>query len=118
MYKAGTVAVMVSDIERSIQFYTEKLGLTLRLPGDHWAEVQAPGFTIGLHQVGDNDPKPGASGSISIGFQVENLEPAMGTLRDKGIQFGPQIVDEGNVRLAFFADPDGNLLYLAEVKRP
>jgi len=117
MLKEGNVTVIISDMERSIRFYTEALGLKLKYRhGDDWVEIEAPGVTIGLHLTGKMGPQPGKSESLSIGFTVDKLETEMERLKKKGVPFSPRLVDEGPVRLAFFSDPDGNPLYLCEVK--
>src|SRR5438552_2947153 len=109
MYKGGNVTVMVSDMDRSIRFYTEALGLKLLMrAGNDWAEIESPGLNIGLHVAGQHGPKPGQQGALSIGLQVEKLEAAMATLKDRGVTFSPHIVEDGPIRLAFFGDPDGN----------
>jgi catechol 2,3-dioxygenase-like lactoylglutathione lyase family enzyme len=107
---------MVSDLRQAVQFYVETLGLKLQyeVPG-HWAQVEAPGLIIGLHPAGENGPRPGASGSLSIGFEVQDLAHAMEILQSRGVDFAP-IVDDKATRIATFSDPDGNSLYLVEVK--
>ena len=117
MIKESNVTVMVSDLNRSIQFYTETLGLKLvnRIQ-DHWAEIVAPGLTIGLHPAGPHGPKPGNSESLAIGFTVDNLDNDITTLKNKGIAFAPNIIEEGPVRIAFFNDPDKIPLYFCEVR--
>ena len=43
MFTGGILTVMVSDFNRSVQFYTETLGLALKMrAGDGWAEIEAP----------------------------------------------------------------------------
>jgi len=117
MLKEGNVTVMIADMNRSIKFYVEALGLKLKYRhGEDWAEIEAPGVIIGLHLAGKMGPQPGKSGSLSIGFTVDKLETEMEQLKKKGVTFSPRLVDEGPVRLAFFSDPDGNPLYLCEVK--
>ncbi len=118
MYTGGNLTVMVSDFDRAVRFYTETLGLTLKTrAGDGWAEIAAPGVTIGLHAAGPHGPQPGSSGGVSIGLQVDDLESAMGTLRERGVEFGHVTPGQG-VRFAFFADPDRTALYLWENKAP
>ena len=80
-----------------------------------WAEVEGPGVVIGLHSGGKDGAKP-SGGNYSIGLQVEHLETAMATLRDRGIKFAPHISEDGPVRLAFFSDSEGNALYLCQSK--
>jgi predicted enzyme related to lactoylglutathione lyase len=117
MIKSGAATVMVSSMERAVDFYTRVLGLKLMTPaGSDWAEVETPGLTIGLH-LAKHGAKPGAQGAISIGFDVAgSLETAMATLRERGVRFEGPVVDNPEVKLAFFGDTDGNTLYLCEVK--
>ena len=72
MITGGQATVYVSDMDRSVEFYTETLGLKLRLrAGNHFAMVDAgKGFAIGLHPAGPNSPRPGSIGGIQIGFGI------------------------------------------------
>ena len=119
MLHGGNTTIYVADITASIHFYTETLGLKLRMrAGDDWAEIDAgPGLVIGLHPANDAHlPKPGTRGSVSIGFNVTgSLETEVADLQKKGVVFGGPIVEDEHVRLAFFNDPDGNPFYLAQV---
>ncbi len=119
MINGGNATIYVSDINASIRFYTETLGLTLRMrAADHWAEIDAgPGLIIGLHPANSpHSPKPGTVGSISVGLNVtQPLEDVVRTLVERGVEFHGPIMEDTNVRLAFFADPDGNPMYLAQV---
>src|SRR2546425_2960004 len=53
MIKGGEVRIPVSDLDRAIGFYTEVLGLTLRLRvGDEWATIDAgDGLQLGLEAI-------------------------------------------------------------------
>jgi hypothetical protein len=53
----------------------------------------------------------------SIGFDVERLEGAMLVLRERGVQFAPEIAEGEQERIAYFADEDGTPLFLREEKR-
>ncbi len=118
MFTEANVTVMVSDLDRAIQFYTEALGLVLKQrAGDGWAVITAPGLTIGLHRVTAHGPQPGQAGSLSIGLGVADLDTAMTALKAKGVQFAPHISEDGPARLAFFGDPDHNPLYLSAPKQ-
>lgn len=118
MITAGLVTVMVSDMDRAVRFYTEVLGLKLTQRfGNHWASIQSPGgLVIGLHPASEQSPA-GREGSITIGFQVEGpIEQVVERLKQQGVNFRGPIVDDDPVRIANFGDPDGNELYLAEVR--
>lgn len=118
MIHGGNTTVYVRDMGASIRFYTETLGLALRMrAGDDWAEIDAgPGLVIGLHPATPQSPAPGVRGSLAIGFNVDGkLEEVVEALSQRGVSFHGPIVEDEHVRLAFFGDPDGNQLYLAQV---
>jgi len=118
MFRYANVTVMVSDLERAVQFYTRTLGLSLKNRyGNEFAEVEAPGLTIGLHPSIEHGPSPGRSESLSIGLGVEDLDKAMNELRNRGVQFLPNVIEDGALRIAYFTDPDNNLLYLAQMRQ-
>ncbi len=52
--------------------------------------------------------------TISIGFQVKDLDGTVAKLKKLGVTF--KIQDEGFLRRADFAEPDGHRLYLMEVR--
>jgi lactoylglutathione lyase len=116
MFDEGNVTLMVDDMERSVRFYTDQLGLPLKARfGNDWAELQGPGITIGLHprrrEVGD-----AGSGTSAIGLGVPDMEAAIAALADKGVRVGG-VIDTDRRRIALFDDPDGNHLYLIHNKR-
>ncbi|NEN81796.1 VOC family protein [Paenibacillus elgii] len=113
MFKSGNVTVMVSDFNKAVQFYVETLGLQLQHQVEgHFAQVEVPGLTIGLlYPAGEQGFQQGKSESISIGFEVQELESAIGVLKSRGVEF-QHIMENNGTRLAHFSDPDGNLLYL------
>jgi catechol 2,3-dioxygenase-like lactoylglutathione lyase family enzyme len=118
MFKEANVTVMVSNMDRSVKFFVETLGLKLKSRyGDHFAQVEAPGVTIALHPSIKNGPQPGKSESLSIGLGVDDLESAVASLRSKGVAFSGEITQDGPVKLAFFGDPDGNPLYLSQTQK-
>ena len=122
MIHGGNATIYVSDMDRAVGFYTNTLGLKLQFrAGNHWAQVDAGnGLQIGLHPTGPHSPPAGKSGSISVGFSISKpLDQVVNTLQSRGVAFRGPIVDDakGGIRLAFFGDPDGNDLYLVEVKQ-
>lgn len=104
------VNVKVSTMDEAIRFYVHKLGLTLRNRyGDHYAEIDAAGFIIGLHPGGTRATQ---ENNMSIGFGVFHFDEEVARLEAHGIALN--VEKDGHVRLAHFADPDGNPLFLAE----
>lgn len=119
MFSGGNVTVYVADMDRAVRFYSETLGLKLAYRfGDHWASIEAGrGLTIGLHPASAQSPA-GRRGSMAIGLQLTgSIQEAVAKLKAKGVQFQGDVVNEGKAgSFIGFEDPDGNQLYLAEVK--
>jgi predicted enzyme related to lactoylglutathione lyase len=109
---ACRINVMVSDMGQAVKFYAETLGLELKNHyGNHYAEIQAANLLLGLHP---RTEKTTLGNNLSIGFGVFEFDENVARLREKGIEI--EIEQDGWIRLAYFADPDGNSLYLAENK--
>ena len=118
LIEGGNATIMVSDMDASVAFYTEVLGLRLvHRAGPDWAAIDAGGgLSLGLHKAGHGHGLgAGQPGSVSVGLSVtQPIESVVAALREQGVAFRGPIADQGFVKLAFFGDPDGNMLYLAE----
>lgn len=103
----------VANLDRSIEFYTTKLGfkLTERRDDLKFAHLvtSVPGVQIGIGQVASPQPK-----GIVLNFEVTNTDAARRALEAAGVVFqGETRVIPGKVKLAGFLDPDGHRLSLA-----
>lgn len=109
-YRLEVVGLPVSDVDRSIDFYVNRVGFHL----DHDIE---PGPGMRVAQM----TPAGSPTSVVIGRGLPLGEPGS----TKGLQLVVEITDvqqlgpEGSPgsRFAFFADPDGNGWSLQEIKR-
>jgi catechol 2,3-dioxygenase-like lactoylglutathione lyase family enzyme len=121
MISGGNITVMVSNMDASVRFYTEVLGMKLTTRfGDHWATVEAGrGLIIGLHPASPRYPVPGTKGGMVIGLEIdEPIQHVVDRLASSGVKFvGPIIGDDGAGSFAHLEDPDGNSMYLWEVNR-
>jgi len=121
MIQGVTATIYVSNMDRAVDFYTKTLGLPLSGRwGDHYASIDlGRGAAIGLHPAETSgSPTPGTRGSIQVGLSVPApIEQAIADLQSKGVVFRTPIIDDGPVRFAYFPDPDGNDLYLIEVRK-
>ena len=107
--------IVVSDMDRSVEFYRDKLGIPLKFQSPEWTEFATGATTLALHGGGvpaegppSGDPSKRA-GACSIGFNVENVDQTYEDLQAKGIRFVmPPTQREGEgIRLAVAIDPDG-----------
>ena len=112
-----SVAVVVSDRQKAVKWYTEKLGLDHVADEDHWQAVGRKGTTGALHlcQVSEFDPKaPLEPGNTGIAFTLPgDFVTSCHELETRGVDFAspPTKYDWGWG--ATIRDPDGNEIYLA-----
>ncbi|WP_037286224.1 VOC family protein [Saccharibacillus sacchari] len=112
------ITLRVRDLEASISFYHDILGLPIqRRFESRGKQIAMLGSDaqpkIEVIQGGEQTVQP--ENGVSVGFEVESLEGAMEELRHKGIPIarGPIMP---NPRLSFFyiLDPDGFEVQLAQ----
>jgi lactoylglutathione lyase len=115
--------VVVSDMERSVEFYRDKLGISLKFQSPDWTEFATGTTTLALHGGGvpgqqqpAGDPSK-AAGACSIGFNVDDVDKTYEELKDKGIRFVmPPTQREGEgIKLAVAIDPDGLPISFAQL---
>ncbi|MCA8960812.1 MAG: VOC family protein [Planctomycetes bacterium] len=119
MINGGNATIFVSDMDRAVDFYTNVLGLKLRMRAENfWAEVQAGSdMVIGLHPRSENALPPGTEGCIHLGFTVsEDLEELEKRLAGHHVKFSGPIKDDGPGRFAEIRDFDGNRIYFWETR--
>ena len=114
--------VVVSDMQRAVEFYRDKLGIPLKFQSPDWTEFQTGATTLALHGGGVPATAPPAgdptkqAGSCSIGFNVEDVDKTYLELQEKGIRFVmPPTQREGEgIKLAVCIDPDGLTIAFAQ----
>jgi catechol 2,3-dioxygenase-like lactoylglutathione lyase family enzyme len=125
-YKVAA-AVAVSDLERAREFYEGKLGLSVSIDsGDNLQYRCAEGSLIHVYLSPEH---AGKSTATLAGWGVDDVERVVDELTSRGVTFeryneGPIITDEkgiatfeGGARVAYFRDPDGNTLSVAQAPR-
>ena len=113
------ITIFVADMDRAVKFYTEILGCQLQQRyGNHWAELKSDdGATIGLHPASTQNPA-GIKGSIQLGLEAKgSIHKQVEEMKSQGVKFVGPIIDDQQVLIANFEDPDGNPLYLAALKQ-
>jgi lactoylglutathione lyase len=114
--------VVVSDMQRSVEFYRDKLGIPLKFQSPDWTEFATGTTTLALHGGGvagehqSGDPSKTA-GACSIGFNVNDVDKTYEELQAKGIRFVmPPTQREGEgIKLAVAIDPDGLPISFAQL---
>jgi lactoylglutathione lyase len=112
----------VSDIDQTIRFYTEVLGLEVverktSPRGSHLAFLKVPNSEelIELASFPPSGPVKVQEDLVHLAFQVENLEKTMDELKTKGVPItdGPTVSSSGS-RFIFIDAPDGYEIELIE----
>ncbi len=106
-----TIFYYVSDLEASIKFYRETIGLPL-VSQDYVARFDLDGVLIELVPLPPGSVVPG-SGNARLCFSVGNLQETVEQMHARGVTTS-KIKEQKDGRLAFFRDPDGNELCLWE----
>jgi catechol 2,3-dioxygenase-like lactoylglutathione lyase family enzyme len=112
--------IATADAARAKTFYVEVLGLRL-VSDEEWAVVfDAHGTMLRMQKAPAVKPLP----YTALGWQVPDIALAVATLRDRGVSFerydhlpqdasGVWTTRDGS-KVAWFKDPDGNLLSLTQ----
>lgn len=120
------IALIVSDYQKSREFYVEKLGFPVirenyRPERDDWKlDLRFGDSELEIFCKPSAPPRPGwpgqeARGLRHLAFRVENIEAAVAELEAKGIPCEPIRLDEfTHAKMTFFHDPDGLPLELHE----
>jgi lactoylglutathione lyase len=112
----------VSDMDRTIAFYTDVLGLEVlerktSPRGSHLAFLRVPNSEelIELCSFPASGPVHVQEDLVHLAFQVENLDDAIASLHKKGIRVtdGPTATSSGS-RFIFIDAPDGYEVELIE----
>ncbi|WP_409228309.1 VOC family protein [Gudongella sp. SC589] len=102
----------VNDMDKSIEFYTEIVGLKVDRRFNAGPDTEICFLGDGetkLELICDTDIRPDCLGEgMSMGFQVESLEKIEGVLEQKGIPVhsGP-FQPNPHIRFLYVKDPDG-----------
>jgi catechol 2,3-dioxygenase-like lactoylglutathione lyase family enzyme len=113
--------IFVTDLERAVRFYQGTLGLPLQFQEEQfgYASFAPAGIRFGVARVDPNAPESQAlvGRHTGIGWGVADLNAAYAHLKAKGVQFTivPTKQPWGGF-MAMFADPDGNLFYLDQLR--
>lgn len=105
------VVLHVSDLRRSLEFYTEILGMTEHHGGSGYMFLRCGEQVIGLFEVGHGqEVKSGPElNHIAFNQSTGSYEDVKNLLEGHGIDVRGR---RGDPRCIYFSDPDGHLLQL------
>jgi catechol 2,3-dioxygenase-like lactoylglutathione lyase family enzyme len=117
--EAAKPAIIICARDRALttKFYRDILGLPLAFEDNFASVFNTGGVTLRVSAVPDFTPHE----HTILGFRVEDVPAAVKALRQKGVTFniyrqfhqdelGILTLPGGTVQVAWFKDPDGNVL--------
>lgn len=116
--RVGNVILAVKDLEKSIHFYHEILGLPIKNQRRTWVDLGQTGALLSLHPASltaDHSSNT-IEGGIVIGFVVGDVKSAVDELKAKGVKVHREIVEREAGKNAIILDPDGYMISLFEPK--
>jgi catechol 2,3-dioxygenase-like lactoylglutathione lyase family enzyme len=133
--QVGTVFVPVTDQDRALAFYLDKLGFEKRADfpygdGSRWIEVAPPGAVNTISLVPPSEGKSAGGSETHCAFTTEDIEADHTALQARGVDADAEIARKGNSRSGlisidvdvpdpvpsqfFFRDIDGNRFLIVQ----
>ena len=114
--KVGNVILAVKDLDKSLHFYHEIIGLPIKNQRRTWIDLGTSGALISLHPASLTAEHIGSSleNGITIGFLVGDLQSALDELKSKGVKIYRDTVDRETGKNAIVLDPDDYLISFFE----
>jgi lactoylglutathione lyase len=114
--KVGNVILAVKDLDRSLEFYHDVIGLPIKNQRRSWIDLGTSGALLSLHPASLTAQHIGSSieNGITIGFLVGDVASAIEELKSKGVRVHREIVEREAGKNAVVLDPDDYLISLFE----
>jgi methylmalonyl-CoA/ethylmalonyl-CoA epimerase len=121
--RIGQIAITVSDLGRSVEFYRDKLGMKFLFQVPNLAFFDCGGIRLMLspREKAADGSEPVFSSVVY--YKVDDINAAHAALSARGVEFeqGPHLIakmPDHELWMAFFRDPDRNVLALMSEVRP
>ena len=114
--KVGNVILAVKDLDKSLAFYNEIIGLPIKNQRRSWIDLGTSGALLSLHPASLTAQPSGSSieNGITIGFLVGDVKSAVDELKSKGVTIHRDIIEKDTGKNAIIQDPDDYLISLFE----
>jgi len=119
--KVATVIVPVTDQERAVDFYVDKLGFTMRVDvpfgdGSRWIEVGLGDESTTIALAPPPEGKPTGDRETGISLQTDDIEAYHAQLKESGVDVDAEVSRMGDPVPPMFwlRDPEGNTLMVVQ----
>ena len=115
--RIGNIILEVKDLDASIKFYHEILGMPIKNERRNWVDLgQQSGGTLSLHPASITTSHTSSSkqNGILIGLTVGDLDSAINDLNEANVEVYRDIQERQTGKNAVILDPDGYMISLFE----
>jgi lactoylglutathione lyase len=113
--------VFVNDMNRSVMFYRDVLGLPLKFQSPGWTEFATEGATLALHATNTKAEQASAGleppGRCRPGLSVANINEFHKRMQANNVSCVQEPKETFGTRIAQYVDPDGLVFSVSELRR-
>lgn len=114
--KVGAIILLVSNMEKSIKFYSDMLQLPVKTRSKDWTEFFNNDTVLALHPAPYKKKMLKTGSGTLVGFEVTDLDSTVNMLKEKRVKFFKRPKEEPFGKHTIVQDPDGHLISIAELK--
>lgn len=120
--RVSYAVVFVSDMQRSISFYRDVVGLPLKFQSPGWTEFATDGATFALHEGESslnekNDSRRTLAGTCHPGLGVSDLKAFHKKMLANNVPCAREPEETFGTWLAQYVDPDGLVFSVSQDSR-
>jgi len=113
---------LVADLERSIEFYMQKLGFSMEFRyEDFYAGIMKDGNSINLksgNPSAEERKNKRENEDLDLVFSVENVDGLYNDLVNRSVEITQPLCERPYGKEFYIADPDGYIIAFLEEKYP
>jgi catechol 2,3-dioxygenase-like lactoylglutathione lyase family enzyme len=115
----SSIILNVRDLDESVAFFRERIGLAPSYVSPHWVEFEAGEVRLAVHKRPATLNHPLHAGQrISFCFETLDLDAWVEEIRDRDVRFQTPPVEQDFGYFAEALDPDGNVVVFRETAPP
>jgi len=115
----GSVIIAVSNLENSVKFYNEIIGMPIKNKRENWVELGKQGATVILHPSTTKiNTGTSIENGIVIGLVVGDIQSAIQELKSQNVTIYRDIESHKAGTNAIVLDPDKYMISLFEPAPP
>ena len=108
-----SVIIWSEDVKRLVPFYRDVLGLKPAMEAEGFAMFEAStGAPLAIGTHSEVQGRSGDPNRVMVDFGVDDCQAEYARLSKQGVEFTRTPSKDGDLIIATFLDPDGNMLQL------